>query len=151
MLSIELSVFGNDVYDGAIIYTILAESKSENWNMMTVSGMPRYIIKSLSVNKPTVPVICLPLGTLCVKSKLPCCILSYQDSYLRLGKVPTTCFEFGKGICQINSSIENFEEYGKLIKQRNDTNFEELRTKYWNSTQSAYICPQKITLEMKKV
>lgn len=32
--------------------------------VMTVSGMPRYIIKSLSVNNPTVPVTCLPLGTL---------------------------------------------------------------------------------------
>ncbi|CAD6243627.1 GSCOCT00014233001.2-RA-CDS [Cotesia congregata] len=105
--------------------------------------MPLYIIKSSSSNASKVPAVCLPLGTSCVKSKLPCYMLTYQNSYLRLGSVPTTCFEFGKGICQINSSIENFNEYTKLIKQRNESNFEELKTKYWNSTQSVYTYPQK--------
>ncbi|XP_074097988.1 uncharacterized protein LOC141526792 isoform X2 [Cotesia typhae] len=119
--------------------------------MMTGIVIPQYIIKSSSSNTPTVPAICLPLGTSCVKSKLPCCILSYHNNYLRLSKVPTTCFEFGEGIYQINSSIENFKEYSKLIKQRNETNFEELKTKYWNSIKSAYICPQKIIVEINRV
>ncbi|CAD6243703.1 GSCOCT00013113001.2-RA-CDS [Cotesia congregata] len=117
---------------------------------ITVSGMPHFTVKAPSAftklqNLPA----CLPLGNPCMKSKLPCCKLTYQNSYLRLGEVPTTCFKFGKGICQVNQSIKNFNEYSKLIEQVNDTNFQELKNKYWLSIPTVYTCPQKITLEMK--
>ncbi|CAD6243705.1 GSCOCT00014271001.2-RA-CDS [Cotesia congregata] len=62
---------------------------------------------------------CRGCRTTCLNSKLPCCKLTYQNSYLRLGEVPTTCFKFGKGICQVNQSIKNFNEYSKLIEQVN--------------------------------
>nr|AAR37024.1 hypothetical protein 3 [Bracoviriform glomeratae] len=82
-------------------------------------------------------------------SKLPCCKLTYQNRYLRLEEVPTTCFKFGKGVCQVNQSIKNFDKYSKLIKQVNGTNFQELKNKYLLSIPIMYTCPQKITLEMK--
>ncbi|KAG8039455.1 hypothetical protein G9C98_008098 [Cotesia typhae] len=117
-----------------------------------VPGMSQFTVKSPSAFiKLKKPSICLPLGNPCLNSSIPCCTLTYQNSYLRIGTIPTTCFKFGKGVCQVNQSIQNFNEYSKLIEQVNGTNFQELKNKYLISIPIVYTCPQKITLEMKNL
>lgn len=97
---------------GAIINIILILAA-----VMTVSGMPRYIIKSLSVNKPTVPVICLPLGTLVsivTQSKIDFKKLNHWK-YVQ-------CFFFNFPVREIEASLLHTELSRQLSKVRKSTN-----------------------------
>ncbi|AAC58527.1 cysteine-rich protein [Ichnoviriform sonorense] len=63
---------------------------------------------------------CMANWDYCLGFGKPCC-----DQH-------SICFKFGEGICTPLHEIRNLDSYGKLIKELNSTNFDELHKKYWD-------------------